>query len=85
MLRAKGKVEMTNDRTSPFPFLLPHCFVLCTSSLVLGTMNPVASELALSEVEGPALSEVEGTEARKRNIFAETTILYACSTAQGKP
>jgi len=47
------------------------CFVLCTSSFVLGTMTPAASE--------PALSEVEGTEARKRNIFAETTILYACT------
>ena len=53
---------MTNDRTSPFP--------LCASSFVLGTMNPAASE--------PALSEVEGTEARKRNVFAKTTILYAC-------
>jgi len=37
-------------------------------------MNPAASE--------PALSEVEGTAARKRNIFAKTTILYACSTMQ---
>jgi len=55
-----------------FPFLLPHCFVLCIPSFVLGTMNPAAAE--------PALSEVEGTEARKRNILAETTILYACST-----
>ena len=44
-------------------------------------MTPAASEPALSEVEGPALSEVEGTEARKRNIFAETTILYACTAA----
>ena len=50
-------------------------------------MNPAASEPALSEVEGPALSEVEGpalsevegTAARKDNIFAEATILYACS------
>jgi len=78
--KSKGEVEMTNDRTSSF---------------VLGTMTPAASEPALSEVggpalsevegpalsevEGPALSEVEGTEARKRNIFAETTILYACT------
>jgi len=44
-------------------------------------MNPTASEPALSEVEGPALSEVEGTEAVERNIFAETTILYACTAA----
>jgi len=40
-------------------------------------MNPAASE--------PALSEVEGTEARKRNIFAETTILYARRQLVGEP
>jgi len=41
-------------------------------------MTPAASE--------PALSEVEGTEPRKRNVFAETTILYACRrTARPAP
>jgi len=47
--------------------------------------GPALSEVegpALSEVEGPALSEVEGTEARKRNVFAETTILYACTVQE---
>jgi len=63
----KGKGETAKSGHSSFP---PSPLLL---SFVLGTMTPAASE--------PALSEVEGTEARKRNIFAETTILYACTAA----
>jgi len=37
-------------------------------------MNPAASE--------PAPSEVEGTAARKRNIFAETTIPYRAESGE---
>jgi len=63
--RVKGKVEMTNDRTSPFhlspsPLLCPLYFVLCPWHGEPGGL---------------------GTQARKRSIFAETTILYACTKA----
>jgi len=66
----KEKGEMAKSGHSSFP-LSPLLL-----SFVLGTMNPAAA--------GPALSEVEGTGAQQRDLFAKTMTLYACSVERSR-